>query len=90
MENPGLIQGDALSVGSLSTALLSVLRGKFCDVLLRDRSEVSFDKGAVLYDVGDMGQTLFFIRQGIVKVGTITLDGREIIYDIRKGGDVVG
>jgi CRP-like cAMP-binding protein len=26
----------------------------------------------------------------VVKVGTITSDGREIIYDVRKDGDVVG
>lgn len=90
METPGLIEEAALSEGSLSTALLSVFRGRFCDVLLRDRSEVSFDRDAVLYDVGDEERTLFFIRQGYVKVGAIMPDGREIIYDIRKGGDVAG
>jgi CRP/FNR family transcriptional regulator, cyclic AMP receptor protein len=32
----------------------------------------------------------FFLQSGFVKVGTITSDGHELIYDVRKGGDVVG
>lgn len=55
------------------------------------RSESSpFSKGEVIYDVGDKDRTFFFIRHGFVKVGTILQDGQEIIYDIRKDGDVVG
>ncbi len=80
----------ALHEASLSAALMSVFRGKFCDVLLLGRSQVSFEKDAVLYDIGDKDRNFFFIRQGFVKVGTIMPDGREIIYDIRKGGDVAG
>ena len=80
----------ALHEASLSTALMSVFRGKFCDVILLGRSQVSFEKDAVLYDIGDKDRNFFFIRQGFVKVGTIMPDGREIIYDIRKGGDVAG
>ena len=40
--------------------------------------------------MGDKERTLFFLQDGFVKVGTITSDGRELIYDVRKGGDVVG
>lgn len=80
----------ALHSASLSTALLSVFRGKFCDILLRDRNPVSFEKHAVIYEVGDNKRNFFFIRHGFVKVGTIMRDGREIIYDIRKEGDVAG
>jgi CRP/FNR family transcriptional regulator len=40
--------------------------------------------------VGDKERTLFFLTDGFVKVGTITSDGHELIYDVRKGGDVVG
>jgi CRP/FNR family cyclic AMP-dependent transcriptional regulator len=90
MEIPDLMEDAALREGSLSTALLSVFRGKFCDVLLSGRNQVSFAKHAVLYNVGDKEQTFFFIRQGFVKIGTIMPDGREIIYDIRKDGDVAG
>jgi CRP-like cAMP-binding protein len=33
---------------------------------------------------------MFFIQKGFVKIGTITPSGCEVIYDIRKAGDVVG
>ncbi len=43
-----------------------------------------------MYDLGDSERAFFFVRRGVVKTGTITESGREIIYDIRKDGDVVG
>lgn len=81
---------SVLDQGALSSALVSVFPGKFCDVLLRGRTPLSFERDAVLYEVGDKEQNFFFICSGFVKVGTITRNGREIIYDIRKEGDVVG
>ena len=70
--------------------LASVFRGKLCDVVLRNRKAVAYKKDAVLYDLGDKAQTFFFIRSGFVKIGAVTEDGREVIYDVRKDGDVVG
>jgi CRP/FNR family cyclic AMP-dependent transcriptional regulator len=76
--------------GPLSSALARTFRGKLCDVMLRDRSVATFEKGQVIYDVGDENQTFFFLQKGFVKVGSITEDGRELIYDVRKAGDIVG
>jgi CRP-like cAMP-binding protein len=81
---------DFLSQAAVSTALVSVFRGKFCDAILPNRKSTSFKKEEVIYDVGDKERTLFFLQGGFVKVGTITSDGHELIYDVRKGGDVVG
>jgi CRP/FNR family cyclic AMP-dependent transcriptional regulator len=75
---------------SLSSALAVIFRGKLCDVVLRNRAVMTFEKDQVLYNVGDKDQTLFFLRSGFVKVGTITQDGHELIYEVRKGGDIVG
>jgi CRP/FNR family cyclic AMP-dependent transcriptional regulator len=50
----------------------------------------AFQKNAVIYEVGDHIRTFFFLQTGFVKGGTIASDGREIIYDVRKGGDIVG
>src|ERR1700687_3548871 len=80
----------SLSQAAVSTALISVFRGKFCDAILPNRKTTTFKKEEILYDVGDEGRTLFFLQDGFVKVGTITADGHELIYDVRKGGDVVG
>jgi len=81
---------DSISQAAVSTALVSVFRGKFCDALLSNRKPTSFQKHDVLYDVGANDRTFFFLLSGFVKVGTITPDGHELIYDVRKGGDVVG
>jgi CRP/FNR family transcriptional regulator, cyclic AMP receptor protein len=92
MNEPGmhLVSDDSLSQAAVSAALVSVFRGKFCDAILPNRKTITFKKEAVIYDMGDHERTLFFLQDGFVKVGTITSDGHELIYDVRKGGDVVG
>ena len=81
---------DPLSQSAVSTALVSVFRGKFCDAILPNRKTITFKKEEVIYEVGDKERTFFFLQDGFVKVGAITSDGHELIYDVRKGGDVVG
>jgi CRP/FNR family transcriptional regulator, cyclic AMP receptor protein len=81
---------EPLTTATLSSALTGVFRGRFCDILLRDRVPAPFDEDDVVYDLGETQRALWFVRRGVVKVGTITADGREIIYDVRKEGDVVG
>ena len=75
---------------SLSSALVPVFRAKFCDVLLAARSARMFDEKQVIYELGDKERLLYFVQSGVAKVGTVTDDGREIIYDLRKSGDVLG
>jgi CRP-like cAMP-binding protein len=81
------IVGTALSRGS---ALAPLFRGRFCDVVLGGRPARVFEEDAVLYEMAARERTFFFLRTGIVKIGTITAAGREIIYDLRKDRDVVG
>jgi CRP/FNR family transcriptional regulator, cyclic AMP receptor protein len=85
--------GDQDSIAqqaSVSAALAGVLRGKFCDAILPNRKVSRYQKNDVIYEVGDQNRTLFFLQTGYVKVGTLAPDGREIIYDVRKGGDLIG
>lgn len=81
---------DPLRDAALDSALAGIFRGRFCDILLRDRVAAPFAEGAVVYDLGETQRALWFVRRGVVRIGTITADGREIIYDVRKQGDVVG
>lgn len=75
---------------AVSTALLSVFRGRFCNAVLPGRKPITFSKNDIIYNVGDRNRTLFFLQNGYVKVGAITSSGHEVIYDVRKEGDVVG
>lgn len=86
------VAGDdfAVRLAVVSSALVTVFRGKFCDGILPNRKATTFEKDAILYEVGGNDRTFFFLLSGFVKVGTITPDGHELIYDVRKGGDVVG
>ncbi len=89
--NPMAINDDSVArLSALSSALVPIFRGRFCDVLLPNRTARTFDEDEVIYELGDSERAFFFIRRGIVKTGTITDNGREIIYDIRKDGDVAG
>lgn len=81
---------SALQDASLSSALATIFRGKLCETLLHDRPLRTFAKGSAIYDAGDNERTFFFVQSGVVKVGAVTDDGHEVIYDLRKEGDVVG
>lgn len=83
-------QDRVASQAAISAALATVFRGKFCDTLLPNRKGITFEKNEVIYDIGNKERTLFFLQSGFVKIGTITPDGNELIYEIRKGGDVIG
>ena len=85
-----LIADSATHNGPLSSVLARTFRGKLCDVILRNRSVATFEKDQVIYDAGERSQTFFFLQKGFVKVGSITEDGHELIYDVRKAGDIVG
>lgn len=80
----------ARRTAALSSALVTIFRGRFCDILLPGRPVQAFAADEVIYELGDTQRTLWFVQQGIVKIGTITAEGREIIYDVRKSGDVAG
>lgn len=69
---------------------MKLFDGKFCDAILPNQKRTLFKKKQILYEVGDTDRTLFFLLDGFVKVGTVTSDGHEVIYDVRKGGDVIG
>ncbi|TLZ10219.1 MAG: Crp/Fnr family transcriptional regulator [Gammaproteobacteria bacterium] len=49
---------DSLSQAALSTALVSVFRGKFCDAILPNRKAVAFKKEQVIYDVRKAGDVV--------------------------------
>ena len=83
--------GDpALYEASLSSALTTVFRGNFCDAILPGRTAVAFRRDEALYELGGKDRVFFFIQSGFIKTGTLTPDGREIIYDVRKAGAVAG
>ncbi len=86
----GPAEDAELYEASLSSALVTIFRGNFCEAILPGRASATYKRNEVLYDVGGSDRNFFFIQSGYIKVGTIRRDGGEIIYDIRKEGGVVG
>lgn len=74
----------------VSSALAGIFRGRLCDVVLGKRLASLVAKDQVIYDLGDDSTSLFFIRSGFVKIGVVTEDGHELIYDVRRAGEIVG
>jgi CRP/FNR family transcriptional regulator, cyclic AMP receptor protein len=74
----------------LAASLSVIFRGRFCRTVLQNRNPLQFEKGESLYDAGDKEGKFFFIRSGVVKIGTITESGEEVIFDVRKAGEIVG
>lgn len=66
----------------------------FSDVSLRELAlhgqTRSYPRGAVIISEGDVGDSLFMILAGRVKVYVADEDGREMILDTRGAGDYVG
>lgn len=89
-EAMSISEGSVLGCAATSFALAPVLRARFFAALALNRAAKTFKKDEVLFELGDTQRTVFLIRQGVVKTGTITDQGREIIYAIRRDGDVVG
>lgn len=88
---PTLLDDDqAGRLAALSSTLVPIFRGRFCELLLPGRSTQVFEHDEVLYETGDHERSFYFVRSGVVKTGTITREGREIVYDLRKERDVIG
>src|SRR6195256_1055702 len=83
------------SVGERTMALKAVpffttLSDKELDVIRAVATEKSYPKNAVVLTEGEMGDSLYMIQSGKVKVFIGDEDGREIILKILGPGDFFG
>jgi hypothetical protein len=59
----------AYALASVSSAVAPLFRGRLCDRLLARRDARTFERHAVIFDLGETDRSLFFIRKGLVKTG---------------------
>jgi CRP/FNR family transcriptional regulator, cyclic AMP receptor protein len=83
------------AVGTRTMALKAVpfftqLNDRELDVVRAVASEKNYPKNAVVLTEGEMGDSLYMIQTGKVKVFIGDEDGREIILKILNGGDFFG
>lgn len=48
------------------------------------------ERGAFLFRKGDPGQSLFVVLRGLIKIGVPAPDGRELVLNLMRVGDVLG
>ncbi len=70
-------------------ALSGCFRGKLCEQLM-NRPGQPVAKGARIYAHGDSAQSVFYLRQGFMKLTSLTDDGRELILRLQQAGEVFG
>ena len=70
-------------------ALSGCFRGKLCEQLM-NRPGRPVAKGEFVYGLGDAAQSVFFLRRGLVKLTSLTEEGRELILRLHQAGEVFG
>lgn len=70
-------------------ALSNLFRGDLC-ASLTNRPGRHIEKGTVVYHQGDDGQSVYFLKQGLIKTSLLSEDGKEQILRLYKPGEVFG
>src|SRR5215212_5481169 len=69
--------------------LSGMLRGKLCEQLSR-RPARRVLHGEFLYFAGEPARSLYFLRRGLVKTSRVAPDGRELILQLHRPGEIFG
>jgi CRP/FNR family cyclic AMP-dependent transcriptional regulator len=51
---------------------------------------VQLDRGEILFRKGVPGHSLFIIIEGLIKIGVPAADGRELVFNLMRAGEVFG
>lgn len=70
-------------------ALSTVFRGKLCEQLSR-RSTRHVPAGQTIYTTADPGDSVYFLRSGLVKTSVISERGKELLLSIHRPGAIFG
>jgi CRP/FNR family transcriptional regulator, cyclic AMP receptor protein len=70
-------------------ALSSLFQGGLCESLTH-RSGRILQADQIIYSIGDTAHSIFFLRQGLIKLTAVSVDGKEIILNVHKPGEIFG
>jgi CRP/FNR family transcriptional regulator len=70
-------------------ALSSLFQGGLCESLTH-RSGRCVLADQIVYSIGDRAQSIFFLRQGLIKLTAVSADGKEVILTVHKPGEIFG
>src|SRR5689334_4454123 len=70
-------------------ALSSLFQGGLCESLTH-RTGRLLQAGQIIYTIGDSAHSIFFLREGLIKLTAVSADGKEIILNVHKPGEIFG
>jgi CRP/FNR family transcriptional regulator len=79
----------ALSSHSECEAFSSLFRGSLCEQFTGRPGRI-LEAGQPVYHLGDAARSIYFLRRGLVKITALNEDGREIILNVHKPGEIFG
>ncbi|WP_425300347.1 Crp/Fnr family transcriptional regulator [Pukyongiella litopenaei] len=76
--------------GLPGTGFLSGASAQLKQVLESQATELSLDRGQVLFEHGDDGDALFAVVAGAVDITILSVDGRRLALDVMRPGAIFG
>jgi CRP/FNR family cyclic AMP-dependent transcriptional regulator len=73
-----------------STPLFQALDNESSIALRASMVELNYDKGSVVFNEGQLGDKLYIILSGKIKLGTTSVDGRESLLEVLGPGEMFG
>jgi len=70
-------------------AVSTVFRGKLCEKL-SSRGARHVHAGQTIYTTADSGNSIYFLRSGLVKTSVISEKGKELLLSIHRPGTIFG
>jgi len=70
-------------------AVSTVFRGKLCEKL-SSRGARHVPAGQTIYTTADSGNSIYFLRSGLVKTSVISEKGKELLLSIHRPGTIFG
>jgi CRP/FNR family transcriptional regulator, cyclic AMP receptor protein len=70
-------------------SLSSLFQGGLCETLTARKGRL-FESNQIIYSIGDRASSVFFLRQGLVKLNAVSSDGKEVILSVHKPNEIFG
>ena len=74
----------------LTSRFFNHMRPEELDELIASSAERRVSRGTLLFSKGDPGSFLLAVLAGHIRVGTVSLEGREVTLNVIGPGDIVG
>lgn len=73
-----------------NTPLFSSVQPELLDELAAKAKMVKVDAREILFSKGDPGDRLYLVAKGMIRIGVLSADGREVTYGLIKPGQLFG